>query len=90
MSDDQAVRSRKPGRSYFRINIKTMMILVATSSLVIWSARKVWEDSTQNPYIRVLQFGNTADRRIAARQLVATPQAWRGPKGGRRFDPGPA
>jgi HEAT repeat protein len=74
MSEDQAVRSRKPGRSLFRINVKTMMLLVATSSLVIWSARRIWEDSTQSPYIRVLQFGNTADRRIAARKLLATPR----------------
>ncbi len=74
MSEDQAVRSSKPGRSFFRINVRTMMILVATSSLVIWSARRVWEDSTQSPYIRVLQFGNTADRRDAARQLIATPR----------------
>ncbi len=74
MSEDQAVRSSKPGRSFFRINVRTMMILVATSSLVIWSARRVWEDSTQSPYIRVLKFGNTADRRDAARQLIATPR----------------
>jgi len=74
VSEDQAVRSRKPGRSFFRINVKTMMILVATSSLVIWSAKRMWEDSTQSPYIRVLQFGNTADRRMAARQLIATPR----------------
>ena len=75
MSEDQAVRSRKPGRSFFRINVKTMMILVATSSLVIWLARIIWEDSTtQSHFIRVLQSGNTADRREAARQLSATPR----------------
>jgi HEAT repeat protein len=80
MSEDQAVRSRKSGRSFFRINVRTMMILVATSSLVVWSARRVWEDSTQNPFIRVLQFGDTADRRMAARELIATPRPGEGPK----------
>jgi len=74
MSEDQAVRSRKSGRSFLRINVKTMMILVATSSLVIWSAKRMWEDSTQTLYIRVLKFGNTADRRMAARRLIATPR----------------
>ena len=80
MSEDQAVGSRKPGRSFFRINIKTMMLLVATSSLVIWSARRIWEDSTQSPYIRVLQFGNAADRRFAARELIADYPSLERPK----------
>jgi len=76
MSEDQAIRSRRPGRSFFRINVKTMMILVATSSLVIWMARTIWEGSTtQSHFIRVLRSGNATDRRDASRQLIATPRS---------------
>ena len=75
MSEDQIVRSRKPGRSFFRIEVKTILILVATSSLAIWLARTVWEDSmAPSRFIRVLRSGNTADRREAACQLAATPR----------------
>ena len=91
MSEDQAVESRKPGRSFFRINVKTMMILVATSSLVIWLARTIWEDSTtQNHFIRVLRSGNTADRREAARHLGATPTPGEADKVVDALTPGPA
>src|SRR5438045_263243 len=70
----EEARSRKPPDSSFRISVRTLMVLVATCSLVIWSARRVWEDATQNPYIRVLQNGTSADRRIAAGQLIGPPR----------------
>jgi len=75
MSKDQAVRSRKPGRSFLGISVKTLMVLVATSLLVIWFAKTIWENSTtQSHFIRDLKFGDIEDRRFAARQLAATPR----------------
>ena len=75
MSELQTDESRKPGRSFFRIDVKTVMCLVVMSFMAIWLVRTVWEDSTeQNHFIRDLRSGNTADRREAARQLDAAPR----------------
>ncbi len=74
MSDEPAPAPGKPRRGPFRVSVRTLLLLVAISSLLIWSSLRIWEQTTQNQFIRVLQYGDTVDRRVAARELVAAPK----------------
>jgi HEAT repeat protein len=53
---------------------RVIVALVLSSALVLWLLRILWDDSTQNQYIRALRAGGTEDRVFAARQLVELPR----------------
>ncbi len=74
MSDPGSNHPGKSGRSFLRINVKTLMVMVSTSALLTWSARSVWEISTESALVRALRTGSTAERRNAAHQLDAFPR----------------
>ena len=71
---DGEPKPKKPPLSSLRFIFKTMIVLGATSWLIIWLAGVIWEDSTQNTYTRDLQTGNPEERRTAAGMLIATPR----------------
>ena len=55
MSETCAGRARNRSASLFWTLVRVIVALVLSSALVLWLLRILWDDSTQNQYIRDLR-----------------------------------
>jgi HEAT repeat protein len=71
VSDTEAMKEAQAsvGRTKSRINVKTLLVLVACCAAIIWSVRVTWEHTPLNRMVSGLRSGTSEIRRQAARDL---------------------
>jgi HEAT repeat protein len=71
VSDTEAMKEAQAsvGRTKLRVNVKSLLVLVACCAAIIWSVRVTWDHTPLNRMVSGLRSGSSESRRQAARDL---------------------